>query len=111
MRTQKDREAYRLYRLAGGLLDVYGEAKELERAKEAAKEKACRGIDGPKQRKACADAIEKNIINRQKWDFQSLARALGLAMSEREFCRRKKIYAEELVEKVGVIVGKKCDTI
>ena len=111
MRTQKDREAYRLYRLAGGLMDVYGGAKELERAKEEAKEKACRGIEGAKQRKACADAIEKNIINRQKWDFQSLSRATGLAMSEREFCRRKKIYAEELVEKVGVIVGKKCDTM
>ena len=111
MRTQKERDAYRLYRLAGGMLDVYGGAQELERAKEAAREKACRGIEGVKQRKALADAIERNIINRQRWDFESMARAQGLAVSEREFCRRKKIYAEELVAKLGVIVGKKCDTI
>jgi hypothetical protein len=43
MRTQKDREGYRLYRLAGGLLDMYDGAEELERAKEAARERPAGG--------------------------------------------------------------------
>ena len=111
MSTKKDREGYRLYRLAGGLLEMYEGAEELERAKEAAREKACRGIEGKKLKDVVGSAIEKNIINRAKWDYESLTRAYELPISERDFCRRKRVYAEELVRKLGVIVGKNCDTI
>lgn len=111
MRTQKDREGYRLYRLAGGLLDMYGGAEELERAKEAAREKACRGIEGKRQKENVAQAIERNLTDRERWDFKAVDAAYRLPVSEREFWRRKRTYAEELITKVGIVVGKSCDTI
>lgn len=111
MRTQKDREGYRLYRLAGGLLDMYGGAEELERAKEAAREKACRGIEGKRQKENVAQAIERNLTDRERWDFKAVDAAYRLPVSEREFWRRKRTYAEELITKVGIVVGKNCDTI
>ena len=111
MRTQKDREGYRLYRLAGGLLDMYDGAEELEKAKEAAREKACRGIDGKRQKENVARAIEQNLKDQQRWNFEALRRKMEMPVSERDFHRRKRAYAEELVAKVGLTVGKNCDTI
>lgn len=111
MRTSKDREGYRLYRLAGGLLDLYNGAKELEKAKEAARERACRGIEGKRQKENVAQAIELNLADREKWDFRAVAATYGLPVSERDFRRRKKAYAEELVAKVGLLVGKKSDML
>jgi hypothetical protein len=111
MRTQKDREGYRLYRLAGGLLDMYDGAEELERAKEAAREKACRGIEGKRQKENVAKAIEQNLADRERWDFKAVDAAYRLPISERDFHRRKRTYAEELTIKVGLLVGKNCDTI
>lgn len=111
MRTQKDREGYRLYRLAGGLLDMYDGAEGLEKARAEAREKACRGIEGSKLKRAVGSAIEKNLRDPQKWSFEGLRRQAELPVSERDFHRRKKTYAEELVRKVGLTVGKECDIL
>lgn len=111
MRTRKDQEGRRLYRLAGGLLDMYDGAEELEKAKEAAREKACRGIEGKRQKENVARAIEQNLKDQQRWNFEALRRKTEMPVSERDFHRRKRTYAEELVAKVGLTVGKNCDTI
>lgn len=111
MRTSKDREGYRLYRLASGLLDLYNGAEDLEKAKAEAREIACRGIEGKRQKENVGKAIELNLAEREKWDFRTVAATYGLPVSERDFRRRKKAYAEKLVEKVGLLVGKKSDML
>ena len=106
MRTEKDKQAYRVYRLAGGLLDLCAEREKVQKARQAAAEKASEGIAAAEIKELLVYAIEENLKDQQKDGFEMLARRCGLPFSRNEFGRRKKIYAEILVEKVSATVGK-----
>lgn len=107
MRTEKDKQAYRVYRLAGGLLDLCGEREKVQKARQAAAEKASEGISAPQIKELLVYAIEENLKNQQREGFEILARRYRLPMDKNEFGRRKKIYAEILVAKLMETVGKK----
>lgn len=111
MRTEKDKQAYRVYRLAGGLLDLCAEREKVKKAREQAAEQACAGIGSEQVKELLVYAIEENLKDQQKDGFEMLARRCGLPFSRNEFGRRKKIYAEILVEKVSATVGKNRGTM